>query len=1061
MKPPNPRKKAVQPRKKQAAPKPPRQPVSAAMGQWRSYVAQTAQVLGPPQDTSIQHKSAPVLAPPFLNNAPNYFDPNAAMNAHYFNSAVQHAQMPIQQQEMSKAGYVPIIQAQKWAAAQVQNQEREQATLSQQGQGAQPACASVQLSANGRTRDGVQHGVQQGFAQDVPLQTQDGMVNRMVHRKAQGAGAGVNPERTNQNVNQSPHISAHKRHQTQLKSSAQLTLTEEQMRGLNSEQIRRILIIANERNIQVGQDVSPVLAEQAEQEPKTSHVQQMGISIREPTDVAVNSPAPIHHGLQHSKQAADLMNTKRLSNATQFRCDAQVISPVSHGVNGPHQEMNTVSYGQGQQSFAGTSMLPSNVTIQYQMQAPGQNTTRMQFRKPSDRRGTMQLTQNVNPPRNTSEAQNEGESETCKRGGAHNSSLSSHGTTGTQAPSGTVNPKTERLIRPVADPRSQINSDEIVKTNEYRTATTLVQLQKRYKPALQKFMPVIQRMVERYPLKQRNRFSEHLRNCCSILTISIKLSGEGKIEFSTPNCPTRSMLARVDAFLLQLMRTTAKALRYRRNRVQKPNLMKRHSAHFLKPAPVIGGMHQSSFQPTPSEVPGEISSRQISQRIPGNHPSSQKCDFAAQKAIVAERAPLASHQVGYPSFIEKKQVSQTQNSQQLPQPRTPAILHKSFIPLQQKLTPQTISRSNSVPVSAPPRPAADLDRTPQMRQIPTPVQKGTSYQQSWMASKLQEGSQHFQSSGKHQSFTKVVQPISEGNQASKGPSATKKFPAGLTHSATNTNTTLQGNVVKSAPINLNSHQDANGHSGPVTATGKRKSTPECPETSPVPTISLQQKARHVGACVKEALKYSGELEALMQKEMKRMRFERVQSTLSVLWRHKDLKREHARSLEQSELKASPDTDNCNPKGMNGSGRFLERSSEGTHIAKKPRLVRSDIFRAVEADCQAARAKYPSLRPQISEIYGLPVVTCSLESRLMQLPNLVLHVEQGYPQKGIARYGFERPTIGWVGLLGKIRERFQKTLESGEIAVNGVAAVLVAWANAADGVASQASPCCDL
>lgn len=66
-----------------------------------------------------------------------------------------------------------------------------------------------------------------------------------------------------------------------------------------------------------------------------------------------------------------------------------------------------------------------------------------------------------------------------------------------------------------------------------------------------------------------------------------------------------------------------------------------------------------------------------------------------------------------------------------------------------------------------------------------------------------------------------------------------------------------------------------------------------------------------------------------------------------------------------------------------------------------------------------------------------------------LPKLVLRVQRGHPRTGGAAYGFERPPLGWVGILSVIRNRVKSALANSPAASIGVAAFLDCWAREAE------------
>lgn len=992
--------------------------------------------------TPVMQNSAPTLAPSFPTDVPQFTDPNAAMSAHYRASPIQYAQMSGQQGQMRNIEHFPSIQEQTLASL-AQNQQRDHATFLQQERRAQQAPVNVQISATNTLPFGMQH----HFAQVSRVPARGGLAAGVVNGSVQEIDNGPVRGNAYPNMNQSPHGNVHAVHQAQFEKPPQLTLTEEQMRSLDSEQIRRILIIANERNLQNGQGVSPVLAHQTRR-PATLHGQEKQVSTQGLTDATFKRPISRVQGLQYTTQASDLNTRKRPSNATQSQLGAQVVSPALPKVRDTQQEMNITSYGQKGQAFAVPSMLPSIPTAQCQVQHSRKSMPIFQGQRPSDGRDATQPGQSTNLSQDNAVLLKEGNVDVHRRDRVPSSIVSPQEKTVVQTSSQNVYSESERLRHSTVDPRSQVNPGILVNPNDYRTATRLVQIQKRYRPALRKFMPVIRRMIEKYPFRERNRFSEHLRKCCGILSTSFKVSRKGKIEYSTPNDPTLSMLARTDAFLLQLMRTTAKVLRYRQNNGPKPNSAKKYLGCVSKPTPVSAKLHQDPTMQALGKASVETLRGRPSPCVPVNHLSFQKPDFASQKVETSENTRVVSKQVGLHFFTQGQPVSQTQNLQLPHQHKAHTLPHESSTPLQQKMPLQATSGLNPVIANTYLPPTFSQNRTSQIEQMKTPVQCGILNPHFQAGQKLQEGNEHFQTSRKLQTLRKAEKPLLDGCQADEGTSMPKKVSVfGLAQTGSAMNAASQEETLKSVPMRIYSSQNATAGDGHATVSAAARSESECPKTHPVSTTQLRQKARLVVSSVKEALKCTEQWEVLMRKETERTRTSRIQSTLAVLWRNRDLNREIVESSERGGLNTSLRTDSHDATGVTRSRTLLERSNEETRVEKRPRLAQSEIFRTVEADCQAARERCPSLRTQTSDMYGLPIVSCTLENRLMQLPKLVLHVEQGYPRKGVARYGFEHPAMGWVGALRNIRECFRRTLQSEQTTANGVAAVLVAWADA--------------
>lgn len=188
-------------------------------------------------------------------------------------------------------------------------------------------------------------------------------------------------------------------------------------------------------------------------------------------------------------------------------------------------------------------------------------------------------------------------------------------------------------------------------------------------------------------------------------------------------------------------------------------------------------------------------------------------------------------------------------------------------------------------------------------------------------------------------------------------------------------------------------------------------------------------------------------ETLKNEELERCDNGWMQNTTSVLWETKALNQELISNLRSEGQEGITRVGNANSSKTS----HLNTVSDGTNKValpfKKRRLLRLGMFRAVEADCKAVRARYPSLQAEVSEEYGLPVVSCTYANNLMKLPCLVLRVEQGYLQNEGVRYGFERPAMGWIGPLSTMKRRFKSRLNSGPLPQNAVSATLIAWADA--------------
>lgn len=224
---------------------------------------------------------------------------------------------------------------------------------------------------------------------------------------------------------------------------------------------------------------------------------------------------------------------------------------------------------------------------------------------------------------------------------------------------------------------------------------------------------------------------------------------------------------------------------------------------------------------------------------------------------------------------------------------------------------------------------------------------------------------------------------------------------------------------------------------------------------PRPPLTLEQRYSSLESSVRDAVEYTQRLESYVDNEAKKAKSERIQNTLAALRNNAGAS---GAAFDKHGVKRQfglVDVDNFDAKGVISSKTVFECSGEGgLRLAKKPKNEVADVKtlrEAVEADCKAAKERNPMLMIQVTEEFGQPVVTCLLNIPEIRLPKLVLRVQRGYPRKGGATYGFERPPMGWVRVLNDIRTRFKQALASAPAASVGVAAFLDAWAREADAV----------
>lgn len=229
--------------------------------------------------------------------------------------------------------------------------------------------------------------------------------------------------------------------------------------------------------------------------------------------------------------------------------------------------------------------------------------------------------------------------------------------------------------------------------------------------------------------------------------------------------------------------------------------------------------------------------------------------------------------------------------------------------------------------------------------------------------------------------------------------------------------------------------------------------PAAPRRAPGATID--QKIQHMQSSVKLAVERAERLEQYVEKEMMRGKAERIQNTLAALRNASNAAPANGkkRGLRHTSL---VDVENHTEAqdAIRAKTVFEASSENGLRLAKRPKSEAADIKSlkdAVEADCRSAQERNPLLSIEITEEFGQPVVTCQLLIEDIKLPKLILRVQRGYPRKGGATFGFERPPLGWVGVLDEIRTRFKRSLANAPATSVGVAAFLDAWAREAEEV----------
>eukprot|EP00172_Hildenbrandia_rubra_P001599 Plantae.Rhodophyta-Hildenbrandia_rubra.ctg2166.p1 GENE.Plantae.Rhodophyta-Hildenbrandia_rubra.ctg2166~~Plantae.Rhodophyta-Hildenbrandia_rubra.ctg2166.p1 ORF type:complete len:1046 (+),score=186.63 Plantae.Rhodophyta-Hildenbrandia_rubra.ctg2166:618-3755(+) len=319
------------------------------------------------------------------------------------------------------------------------------------------------------------------------------------------------------------------------------------------------------------------------------------------------------------------------------------------------------------------------------------------------------------------------------------------------------------------------------------------------------------------------------------------------------------------------------------------------------------------------------------------------------------------------------------------------------------------------------------------------------------------------------------QPVLQNSLVQPGPTLANKELQGLAH-----RTDAQQNPdLKTLPSNRtayhhspaqihNEHEDAdeqpliNRH-----AANRRQAQDSISKINAA--ALLPQRVARVEMDVKVAVREATLLEKFVDAEVGKAKSERVQNTLAALQIFENDERDNGNiSSESGDLVGqkrarsvdSPDIDNVSydSDGVLESQVVFECScDEGLRLAKRVKSIKTDMLflkSAVEEECKAAVTKNPILVVSIEEEFGFPVVHAMLNIESIKLPKLIISVQRGYPRKGGAEYGFERPPFGFTGVLEKLYNAFKVELERSPARFYSVAGILNAWARKADLICNE-------
>jgi len=101
-------------------------------------------------------------------------------------------------------------------------------------------------------------------------------------------------------------------------------------------------------------------------------------------------------------------------------------------------------------------------------------------------------------------------------------------------------------------------------------------------------------------------------------------------------------------------------------------------------------------------------------------------------------------------------------------------------------------------------------------------------------------------------------------------------------------------------------------------------------------------------------------------------------------------------------------------------------------------------------------EHKNLVTEMTEEYGVAVISCGLKFATVRFPQLIIRVPRGYPKNGTPKIFFERPPLGWIGPVGQMKRTFDTAMESHNAAETGftVRDVLEEWFKAGESVATD-------
>lgn len=232
------------------------------------------------------------------------------------------------------------------------------------------------------------------------------------------------------------------------------------------------------------------------------------------------------------------------------------------------------------------------------------------------------------------------------------------------------------------------------------------------------------------------------------------------------------------------------------------------------------------------------------------------------------------------------------------------------------------------------------------------------------------------------------------------------------------------------------------------AAPKREPSVNAPAKAPVPgrtpARTTEEKLKALEAQCKKLADYFSHSEKVFMFRQG----ERIESTLESLRKDKDAARVKKKRYGSVENRASG---NEAIKAETVFESTADGGSRLTKMAKTESDVAKSLKSVVEADCILAQTRNPLLSIDITEEFDQPVVTCQVLIEDIKLPKLRLRVQRGYPKRGTVSHSFERPPLGWVGVLETVRARFTNAIDAAPGTGISVATFLEAWGREAQAV----------